>query len=191
MILDDVHNYDLTHGMGIDLSSFSRDMTYFLCSFIILGGLFIYSLIRAEKTRVYNKNQEKKQIAKEENDKYKLKAKEKFNSLNQRDAQLSSLFENIPHIIETVNHFIYINKNNPIYINFISQSEKTVMQQIYTHNQLLDNLNGGYDIEHDNPVFVNYKIATLALMETYQNMLKLGIKNQPVSDNYIVNINDI
>lgn len=191
MILDDVHNYDLTHAMGIDLSSFSRDMTYFLCSFIILGGLFIYSLIRFEKNRVHNKNEENKKIAKAETDKYKLIAKEKFNTLNQGDLQLLPLFENIPHIIEMVNHFIYINKNNPVYVNFITESDKTVMQQIYTHNQLLDNLNGGHEINHDSPVFVNYKIASLALMATYQNMLKLGIKNQLVSENHIVNINDI
>lgn len=191
MIIDEINHYDTGHFIGLDLSYFPRDMTYFTVSFVILSIITLVFLIKAENKRIKNKNNKKEEIAKQELQKYQAAAITGFQKLNEEDSELKVIFSDSQNIIDSVNHFLHSHRHDPVYVNFIAGAKNTVTQYTYAKNQLLDSLHQGEEITSESVVFTNYKNASLALFTTYLNILKFGVKSQPLSDRQIIDINEI
>lgn len=188
MILDDIASYDIGHHLGMNLSVFSRGMTFFSISFLIVFVLLTFLLIHNEKNRVKNVNVKKQILAQQEIDKYKQKGMERFNQLNSDDAQLKDIVRDINSISSVIEAFISEKQNIPHYHEIITHSKNALKEYELSRNSLLSLLNNGEEVNTQNPLFMDYKKSVLNINNIYLDILRLNVSKPDTST---IEINDI
>lgn len=188
MILDDIASYDIGHHLGINLSHFSKGITLFSISFLIVFSLLAYFIFCSERKRVINANNKKELLAQQEIAKYKQDGMLRFNQFNSEDAQLKDVLKDLNSISSVIEGFISEKQNIPEYIDIVTKSQNALRQYELSKNTLFSSLNNGEEVNIQHPIFINYKTSALNINNIYVDILRLNISKPDAST---IDIDDI
>lgn len=188
MILDDIASYDIGHHLGINLSHFSKGITLFSISFLIVFSLLAYFVFCSERKRVINANNKKELLAQQEIAKYKQDGMLRFNQFNSEDAQLKDVVKDLNSISSVIEGFISEKQNIPEYIDIVTKSQNALRQYELSKNTLFSSLNNGEEVNIQHPIFMNYKTSVLNINNIYVDILRLNISKPDTST---IDIDDI
>lgn len=190
MILDDIASYDIGHHLGINLSHFSKGITLFSISFLIVFSLLAYFVFCSERKRVINANNKKELLAQQEIDKYKQQRILRFNQLNSDDVQLKNIVKDLNSISSVIENFISEKENISDYLDIMTKSKNTLRQYELSKNTLFSSLNNGEEVNMQHPLFIDYKTSALNINSIYIDILMLNM-NMSKPDTSTIDIDDI
>jgi len=188
MIIDEITSYDIANHLGMDLSFFSKSMNLFIISFIVLFSLTVYFVVKMEKSRVQRVNDAKQHEAQKEIQKYHDYGMQAYSALISHDDYLSKSINEFENMRTVVLEFMSANTDNPVYQNFITDAKKSLNSYDMCKGRLMDTLNNGENVYNNSPLFINYKQSVMGVYSVYQDVIRLNVNTNEVSN---FNIDDI